>query len=174
MDSTGMFAYLLLSTRDTDTKFCSWGFTTFAGDGNGFKLGGGDAADIGPANHNITNCIAFLNAACGFLDNKQTGNFYLTRNTAWNNGLIGFKFSTAVATLRNNIAALNAGGQTSLSSTQVASGNSWNIGGTWSNSSFISVSTTAVTGSRASTGKIVGSDLLLPVSGAAIGATTYW
>ena len=42
--------YVLTST--------SWGFSDFQGDGNGFKLGGGDAADKGPANHVITNCIA--------------------------------------------------------------------------------------------------------------------
>jgi hypothetical protein len=156
------------------TKPPSWGFSPFEGDGNGFKLGGGDAADIGPANHNITNSIAFLNAAGGFVDNSQTGNFILTRNTAWNNGGVGFKFSSAIATLKSNIAALNAGGQTSLSSSQVQSGNSWNVGGTWNNATFKSVSSSSVTGARASTGKIVGSDFLLPTSGAAIGATTYW
>ena len=35
-------------------------------------------------------------------------------------------------------------------------------------------STSAVTGARASSGKVVGSDFLIPTSGAAIGATTYW
>ncbi|KAH8647065.1 pectate lyase [Tricladium varicosporioides] len=152
-----------------------WGFSDFNGDGNGFKLGGGgSAAEIGPANHVITNCISFNNAAKGFTDNSQTGVFTLTRNTAWNNGDSGFKMATAQATLKNNIAALNANSQTSFSGTQTQSGNSWNVGGTWNNASFLSVSSASVTAARASSGKIVGSNFLLPTSGAALGATTYW
>lgn len=152
----------------------SWGFTPFEGDGNGFKLGGGDAADIGAANHVITNSIAFLNAASGFTDNSQPGNFKLSRNTAWNNGKDGFKMATAVSTLSGNIGALNKAQQASLSSQQVSSGNSWDGSGTWSNSSFKSVDTTAVTGNRGSDGKIGASSFLLPTSGASIGATTAW
>ncbi|KAL3420447.1 pectate lyase [Phlyctema vagabunda] len=154
--------------------FNRWGFSDFQGDGNGFKLGGGDAADIGPANHVITNSIAFLNAAKGFTDNSQTGSFTLTRNTAWNNGDSGFKLATAVSKVTGNIAALNKNSQTSFSGSQTQSGNSWNIGGTWNNASFVSVNTAPVTGARQSSGKIVTSDFLIPVSGADIGATTYW
>lgn len=150
-----------------------WGFTPFEGDGNGFKLGGGDAADIGPANHIITNCIAFSNAAGGFVDNSQTGAFTLTSNTAYNNGRTGFAFSKSTSTLKKNIAVANTVADQSLSSTQVNSGNSWNSG-TWSKSSFKSVDSTTAIGARAADGKIVGSNFLLPTSGADIGATTYW
>jgi len=118
-----------------------------------------------PANHNVTNCIAFSNAADGFLDNSQPGNFFLARNTAWNNAGVGFKFATAIATLKNNIAAGNKGGEASLSSSQTSSGNSWNIGEMWSNSSFKSVDSSTVTGAGGSSGKIVGSNFLLPISG---------
>jgi hypothetical protein len=150
-----------------------WGFTTFTGDGNGFKLGGGgSAAEKAPANHVITNSIAFDNAAGGFVDNSQPGAFTLTRNTAYNNGGTGFKMGTATATLKSNIAVGNKE-QASLSSTQKQSGNSWNSG-TWSKSSFKSVDSKSAVGARASGGQIVGSDFLLPTSGAAIGATTYW
>ncbi|KAH6725047.1 pectate lyase [Leptodontidium sp. 2 PMI_412] len=150
-----------------------WGFSDFQGDGNGFKLGGGDAADKGPANHVITNCIAFSNAAKGFTDNSQPGNFVLTRNTAWKNGDSGFKMATATSTLKANIAVNNANSQTSFSGTQTQTGNSWQSG-TWNDASFKSTSSSAVTGARASNGKVVGSDFLIPTSGAAIGATTYW
>jgi parallel beta-helix repeat protein len=149
-----------------------WGFTTFTGDGNGFKLGGGDAADKGPANHVITNCIAFGNAVGGFVDNSQPGVFTLTRNTAYNNGGTGFKMGTATTTLSGNIAVGNKE-QTSLTGTQKQSGNSWNSG-VWSASSFKSVDSKSAIGPREFSGKIVGSDFLLPTSGAAIGATTYW
>lgn len=122
----------------------------------------------------MTNCIAFSNTAHGFTDNSQTGTFTLSRNTAWKNGGTGFVFKTSVTTLTENIAASNVGAQYSLSSAQKASGNSWNIGGTWNDASFKSVNPATMQGARATSGKIVGSDFLLPTSGAAIGATTYW
>ncbi|KAH6887473.1 pectate lyase L [Thelonectria olida] len=156
-----------------------WGFTDFEGDGNGFKLGGGDAADIGAANHVITNCFAFNNAAKGFTDNSQTGSFTLTRNTAWNNGDVGFKLASSTSTIKNCIAASNKGTTTSssqitLQGSQSASGNSWQDGTTWKDSSFSSVDTSLVTQARQSSGKIVASSFLLPTSGKAIGATTHW
>jgi hypothetical protein len=153
-----------------------WNFTEFEGDGNGFKLGGGsdEPGDIGPADHVITNCIAFSNAVGGFVDNSQTGEFILTRNTAWNNGGVGFKFGSATATLTSNAAASNAEGDTSLSDTQVSTGNSWDEGDEWSDSSFESVDENLVQGPRDTEGKIAPSDFLLPVSGDAIGATTEW
>ncbi|KAH7123282.1 pectate lyase L [Dactylonectria estremocensis] len=159
--------------------FNRWGFTDFEGDGNGFKLGGGDAADIGPANHIITNCFAFSNAAKGFTDNSQTGSFTLTDNTAWNNADVGFKLASSTSTLTANIAAVNLGTTTSssqitLTGSQTASGNSWQDGTTWTNSKFLSTDTSLVTGARASNGKITASNFLLPSSGSSIGATTHW
>lgn len=153
-----------------------WDFDEFEGDGNGFKLGGGgdEAGDIGPADHVIINCISFNNAVGGFVDNSQTGEFTLTRNTAWNNGGVGFKFGSATATLTSNVAATNAEADTSLSDTQVSSENSWDGGDEWSDSSFESVDVSLVEGSRGADGKIVASNFLLPVSGDAIGATTEW
>lgn len=158
----------------SNIAFNSWGFTEFEGDGNGFKLGGGSAGEIGPnANHVVTNCIAFENAAGGFVDNSQTGAFTITSNTAYNNAGTGFAFGASTSTLKKNIAVANTEADKSLSSTQVNSGNSWNSG-TWSKSSFKSVDKTTAIGARAADGKIVGSDFLLPTSGADIGATTYW
>ncbi|KAI0768189.1 pectin lyase fold/virulence factor [Trametes elegans] len=43
--------------------------TTYAW-GNGFNAGGGDKDIVEPAAHVITNCIAFSNAAGGFVDNS--------------------------------------------------------------------------------------------------------
>lgn len=151
-----------------------WGFSPFDGDGNGFKLGGGDAADKGPANHVITNCIAFGNVKDGFTDNSQPGDFTLRRNTAWNNAKVGFKFNTAVATLNGNVAAVNGESATALSSNQISSGNSWDGSASWSNSSFKSVDVSLVQGARQADGRIKASDFLLPKSGEAMGATTVW
>lgn len=152
-----------------------WGFSPFEGDGNGFKLGGGDAADIGPAAHKVSNCIAFQNAAGGFVDNSQPGVFTINRNTAWSNAGVGFKMTTATATLTGNVAAANANEKTL--STDVAarsSGNSWDLGGTWANSSFVSIDSSLVKGARQASGKIVASTFLQLKSGQAVGATTTW
>ncbi|KAL2814151.1 hypothetical protein BJX63DRAFT_420935 [Aspergillus granulosus] len=154
--------------------FNRWDFSPFEGDGNGYKLGGGDDADIGPANHRIINCIAFDNAKDGFTDNSQPGNFELIRNTAWNNAAVGFKFGTAVATLTDNVAASNGETPTSLSDEQISEGNSWDGSETWDDSSFVSVDVNLVKGERNADGTIEASDFLIPVSGEAIGATTDW
>ncbi|KAK0660345.1 Pectate lyase L [Lasiodiplodia hormozganensis] len=152
-----------------------WGFDDFQGDGNGFKLGGsGDESTIVPAGHIVRNSIAFANMKKGFIDNGNPGAMTIERNTAWNNGDTGFVFRSSPSTLSKNIAALNAGsaGQATVNSDAKASGNSWNIGGTWSNSTFKSVDASTLKGARDSTGRVKASDFLLPTSGNAIGATT--
>jgi hypothetical protein len=148
-----------------------WGFSPFEGDGNGFKLG---ITDNPPANHIIRNSIAFSNLEKGFIDNGNPGSLTFERNTAWNNGDLGFHMRSSKSTLRSNIAALNNPGnsQVSLVSGTSASGNSWDSSGTWSNSSFQSVDPSTLKGPRASGGKVQGSNFLLPSSGQAIGATT--
>ncbi|ORY64002.1 pectate lyase L [Pseudomassariella vexata] len=164
----------IVDTISWANGFNRWGFSDFQGDGNGFKLGGGDAGDIGPANHNITNCIAFGNAAKGFTDNSQTGSFTFSRNTAWSNTDVGFNVKTAISTLKANIAAVNKkttaqASQVSLSG-QTSSGNSWDSSTVWTNSSFKSVDISLVTGARGSSGIIGTGNFLLPTSGSAIGA----
>jgi parallel beta-helix repeat protein len=97
----------------------------------------------------------------------------LTRNTAWNNGDMGFVFKSSNSVLTSNIAALNVGSsQASLISGVQASGNSWNVGGTWANSTFKSVDPSTLKGVRQASGAVQGSNFLIPTSGAAIGATT--
>ncbi|KAI9367887.1 hypothetical protein BJX61DRAFT_537696 [Aspergillus egyptiacus] len=150
--------------------FNRWDFAPFEGDGNGYKLGGGDDADIGPANHRIVNCIAFDNSKDGFTDNSQPGNFELIRNTAWNNAKVGFKFGTAVATLTDNVAASNGEAPTSLSEEQIDEGNEWD----WDDGDFASVDVELVKGERKADGTIEASDFLIPADGQAVGATTEW
>ncbi|EOD46175.1 Pectate lyase [Neofusicoccum parvum] len=150
-----------------------WGFSDFQGDGNGFKLGGGGSDDvIVPAGHIVRNSIAFSNMKKGFIDNGNTGAMTLERNTAWNNGDSGFVYRSSASTLKNNIAAVNVGTQANLISSVKASGNSWDVGGTWANSTFKSVDPSTLKGARDSTGRVKASDFLIPTSGNAIGATT--
>lgn len=76
-----------------------WNFPDFAGDGNGFKMGGGSPAPA--VGHVLRNTIAFRNAAHGVTDNGNTGKSALTRNTTWAIAGTGFDADTpgAAATL---------------------------------------------------------------------------
>ncbi|KAI1145944.1 polysaccharide lyase family 9 protein [Nemania diffusa] len=149
--------------------FNRWGFSSFNGDGNGFKLG---ITDNPPANHVVRNSMAFSNAKKGFIDNGNPGSLTFERNTAWNNGDNGFNMRSSTSTLRSNIAAVNTNAQVSLVSGTTSSGNSWDSSTTWSNSSFSSVDSSTLAGARGSDGRIKASNFLVPASGAAIGATT--
>ncbi|KAI0877598.1 polysaccharide lyase family 9 protein [Hypoxylon argillaceum] len=149
--------------------FNRWGFSSFNGDGNGFKLG---ITDNPPANHIVRNSMAFSNAKKGFIDNGNPGSLTFERNTAWNNGDNGFNMRSSTSTLRSNIAAVNTNAQVSLVSGTTSSGNSWDSSTTWSNSSFSSVDSSTLAGARGSDGRIKASNFLVPASGAAIGATT--
>lgn len=149
--------------------FNRWGFSDFAGDGNGFKLG---ITDNPPANHVVRNSIAFSNAEKGFIDNGNPGALTFERNTAWNNGDNGFNMRSSTSTLKGNVAAVNGADQVSLVSGTTASGNSWDAAATWSNGSFLSVDASVLAGPRGSDGRVMGSEFLVPASGQAIGATT--
>ncbi|KAL1665798.1 pectin lyase fold/virulence factor [Schizophyllum commune] len=150
--------------------FNRWGFEPFEGDGNGFKLGGGDKNIMEPAAHVITNCIAFSNAAGGFVDDSQPGDTVLTRNTAWNNTRTGVQFDEPgyTVTLTSNIGVSN-GIDTSLTDEANASSNSWDSG-SWSDASFASLDSSILTGARAANGSVAALSFLLPANGAEIGA----
>jgi hypothetical protein len=144
-----------------------WGFPNFAGDGNGFKLGGGDVDP--PANHVVRNSMAFDNAQRGFIDNGNPGSLTIDHSTAYRNGGTGFDFAASTSTLTSNLAVGNAR-PTSLGAS-TGSGNSWNIGGTWNDAALESTSPSVVIGPRTAAGAIAPSNFLRPRSGAAIGAT---
>ncbi|CAE6419679.1 unnamed protein product, partial [Rhizoctonia solani] len=132
----------------------------------GYKLGGG--AKTTPVAHVVKNSMAFNNAAGGFVDNTQPGKMVISRNTAWNNiAGAGFDFADSTPTISGNIAVLNKVNSQLKGGT--ASGNSWQSG-SWSNSSFASLDSSALTGPRAANGLVRASTFLIPKSGAAIGA----
>jgi hypothetical protein len=146
--------------------FNRWNFPDFQGDGNGFKLGGGDPDP--PANHVVRNSIAFNNATGGFIDNGNPGSLALDHNTAYRNAGTGFDAADSRSTLTKNLAV---GNKTAISlGSSTASGNSWNIGGTWNDSSLVSTDPAIITGPRTSTGDIPHSDFLKPANGSDVGA----
>jgi hypothetical protein len=144
-----------------------WGFPDFAGDGNGFKMGGGDPDPA--ADHVVRNSFAFDNAQGGFVDNGNPGALRVERCTAWHNGSGGFKFGSSRATLTGNL-ALNNGTGVTLGANVTATGNSWNIKSSWSSADVQSTSTSTITGPRNSDGSIRTSTFLRPVAYPNLGA----
>jgi hypothetical protein len=161
---------LVENTVSYGNGFNRWNFPDFAGDGNGFKLGGGSPAPA--VAHTLRNSIAFKNAAHGVTDNGNTGALALTRNTTWANGGTGFDADVpgGTARLTANLSVADAKAA-AVGSTTVSSGNSWNLGGTWNASSVLSTDPAAITGPRAADGSPPSTpSFLVPRSGAAVGA----
>jgi hypothetical protein len=147
-----------------------WNFPDFSGDGNGFKMGGGSPAPA--AGHTLRNSIAFKNAAHGITDNGNPGALTLTRDTTWANAGTGFDADGAggTATLTANLSVVDAR-PSAIGSGTVASGNSWNLGGTWDASSVRGTDPGAITGPRSADGTPPPApNFLVPRSGAAVGA----
>jgi hypothetical protein len=142
-----------------------WSIPNFSGDGNGFKLGG--SGGTGPAaSHSVTNSMSFANAAHGFTDNGNTGSITVNRDTAYKNAKTGFDFDGgSTSRLTANLAVSNK--TTVALGSSTASGNSWNIGGTWT---LLSTDQSMITGPRNADGTIRTSNFLVPANGQAVGA----
>jgi hypothetical protein len=143
--------------------FNRWNLPDYTGDGNGFKLGGGDPDPA--ADHVVRNSIAFDNSAHGFTDNGNPGRLLTDRSTAWRNGRTGFEYADSVSVLTRNLSVANQA-QASLGSSS-SSGNSWDLGGTWP---LASTDQSTITGARAADGSIPSSAFLRPSNGADVGA----
>ncbi|MFG2456182.1 right-handed parallel beta-helix repeat-containing protein [Streptomyces sp. NPDC048523] len=161
---------LIENTIAYGNGFNRWNFPDFAGDGNGFKLGGGSPAPA--VAHTVRNSVAFKNAAHGMTDNGNTGALVLTRNSTWANGGTGFDadVSGGKAKLTANLSVADSKAA-ALGSATVSSGNSWDLGGTWNASSVLSTDPAPLTGARATDGSLPSApSFLVPRSGAAVGA----
>ncbi|WP_253195186.1 DUF1565 domain-containing protein [Streptomyces sp. MP131-18] len=145
--------------------FNRWDLPGYQGDGNGFKLGGGDPD---PAVDHITrNSIAFGNAVDGFDDNGNPGAMEIENCTAWDNPGNGFDFSDGESTLTDNLAVDNGNAVDLGSNGAGGSGNSWDTGEEWE---VESTDPTTITGPRNPDGSIPSSDFLVPSNGADVGA----
>jgi hypothetical protein len=143
--------------------FNRWNIPNYSGDGNGFKLGGGDV-DM-PAAHVTRNSMAWDNSAGGFIDNGNPGALLLDHNTAWSNDGTGFDAADSSGTLTRNLSVGNGTNQSLGSASN--SNNSWNLGGTWT---FVSTDSSTITGPRNTDGTIRTSNFLRPSNGADVGA----
>ncbi|GAA1855150.1 right-handed parallel beta-helix repeat-containing protein [Myceligenerans crystallogenes] len=141
-----------------------WDIPGYTGDGNGFKLGGGDPDPA--ADHVTRNSMAWDNSAHGFTDNGNPGSLLVERGTAWRNGRTGFDLADSTSTLTRNLAVANET-PVALGAGSGGSGNSWDLGGTWD---LVSTDRSAITGARTSGGAIPSSAFLRPADGADVGA----
>jgi hypothetical protein len=127
----------------------AWGSSSFAGDGDGFKLGGAGTT----SEHVCINCIAFDNSLSGFAQNYSKSGQTFINCTAYRNNSKHYNFCIADAissgTLLKHylINCISYGDRDSLGSTYSATTNSWQIG-TATNADFVSLDTTGVTGPR--------------------------
>ncbi|WP_405874209.1 MULTISPECIES: right-handed parallel beta-helix repeat-containing protein [unclassified Streptomyces] len=125
-----------------------WNDSSFEGNGNGFKLGGGGVAVA----HIVNNNAAWDNTLNGFTENSNTGAIVLNRNTAYANTEAGFYFATGKARLARNLAVSNKGGPDKLSSKTASAANNWDSGvGT---PAFRSTDATTAYASRQSSGAL--------------------
>jgi hypothetical protein len=141
-----------------------WGFPNFAGDGNGFKLGGNNFADP----HKIIRCVAFDNPSKGFDQNNNTAGITAYNNTAWGNGSRNFSFPTAPTSgthiLKNNI---SFEGTNSLASNTIQEANSWQ-GFTVTSGDFRNLDSTIAILPRDTAGNLPYLDLLRLAAGSSL------
>jgi len=131
-----------------------WNISNFAGNGNGFKLGG----NFVPGPHKVTNCISFDNVVKGFDQNNNTAGVTLYNCTSYRNGTYDFSFPTAPSsgqdTLINDIAYVAGTSLVHLESNALLKTDSWVGSFTVNAASFQSIDTSLATLPRLSDGSL--------------------
>ncbi|MBN1302465.1 MAG: right-handed parallel beta-helix repeat-containing protein [Melioribacteraceae bacterium] len=133
-----------------------WNISGFAGDGNGFKLGG----NYVPAQHFVTNSVSFDNVSKGFDQNHNTSGVTIFNCTAWRNNR-NFAFGEIPKNgiknvFKNNLSYL---GNNSIESTAIAESNSWQ-GFSVSLDDFVTLDTSLAKVARLNNGKLPYTGLL--------------
>ena len=160
----GWDGYMRPSDSVTTTLENCWTFqngylksgSASSGNGNGFKLGGGDnSKDSLRHNMILKRCLAFDNRVKGFDQNNNRGSMTLLNCTAYRNGTnyqisAGIK-SGSVLTVKNCVALGSFG---SLASFAVQQTNSWLAPFSVSSVDFISIDTAGVRGPRKADGSL--------------------
>lgn len=127
------------------------------GNGNGFKMGGGDTSNINHLKHNMVlkRCLAFDNRVKGFDQNNNTGSMTLHNCTAYRNGS-NYNINRAldpgkVLTVINCVSLGNFGSLKSFAAQQT---NSWLSPFNVSDADFVTVDTVGVRGPRKADGSL--------------------
>ena len=117
--------------------------SSYQGDGNGFKLGGGGGVD-GNAPNVVLHSFAFNNVGKGFDQNHNAWGLTCINCTGFNNnGMGNFAFQEVPAqgkhVMINNLSYAGTGQNIAVGSTETT--NSWNLGLTFTNDLFESLNT---------------------------------
>jgi hypothetical protein len=165
----GFDGYLRPSDNVTTTLENCWSFMNgylkdgnpiVSGNGNGFKMGGGDNSNRDSLRHNMTlkNCLCFDNRVKGFDQNNNRGSMTLLNCTGYRNGDQNYKItgiirSTSTVTVKN---CAELGGKVSLASYTIQQTNSWINPpfATVTTTDFKSIDTTGVRGPRKANGDL--------------------
>ena len=127
------------------------------GNGNGFKLGGGDNGNSDSLKHNVIlkSCIAFDNRVKGFDQNNNRGSMTIHNGSAYRNGtnysLSQTLVSGKILTVINSLAVGPFG---SIGSFAVQQTNSWMLPFTVTSADFASLDTTGMRGPRKPDGSL--------------------
>ncbi len=141
-----------------------WGYGGFAGNGNGFKLGGNSVV----AHNEIYNSVAFDNPSKGFDQNNNAGGLKVLNCTAYRNG-INFGLGNPVSSgeqhyLRNNV---SLSGSVSIANAD-AKNNSWDSGPAAIVADFASVDVSLATAARNTDGSLPENNLFRLTSSSAL------
>lgn len=170
--------------------------TASSGNGNGFKMGGGDSSNKDSLRNNVTikNSLCFDNRVKGYDQNNNAGSMILINCTGFRNGSFNFAIpgkvrAANIVSLINCVSYLSLG--TNLLPAFEQKTNSWNLPISVTNKDFLSIDTTGVRGPRKKDGSLPdlkflrlsknsqlidkGSDVGLPFNGIApdLGAYEY-
>lgn len=133
-----------------------FGDSSFAGNGNGFKLGGNNVAE----DNRITNSVAFGHPKKGFDQNSNTGSVILYNNVSYKNavnyGFCGTLAAGEKVVFRNNISLAGTSADSVCNSD--SKNNTWN-GLSVSTSDFASLDTAPATQARNTDGTLPSTNL---------------
>ncbi len=167
----GWDGYLRPSDNVTTVIENSWCFNNgflkngsgSSGNGNGFKMGGGDSSNIQNLRHNmiLKNCLSFDNRVKGFDQNNNRGSMTLFNCTAYRNGtdynITGSLKDGSTLTVIN---CITFGGQALIGTYAIQQTNSWLSPFNVTAEDFITLDTAGVRGSRKADGSLPERQLL--------------
>lgn len=128
------------------------------GNGNGFKMGGGDTTNKDSLRHNATliRCLAFDNRVKGFDQNNNRGTMIILHGTSYRNGAENYKVSSFIRVSESLVVknSLELGNKVSLATFARQTTNSWTIPIAVSAADFVSLDTTGIRGPRKADGSL--------------------
>jgi hypothetical protein len=146
-----------------------FGDTAWAGNGNGFKLGG----NYTPAPHRLVRSAAFVNMANGIDQNNNTAGLTVDNNISWKNVKANFNLNhnttnapiTGYHVVRNNV-SISGGSSDSFTGGSTLQSNSWQVisSPAVSTNDLISTDVNLAVAPRQADGSLPANNLLHPIA----------